>query len=117
MKIKTTTKELKKRYGHRHALIIPDGMGQNLFSEHDMHAYTCGVYGWNYDAYFLNNYVILRGYRGMFGVDVDSEIISKYDHMASDLKKAYFIGGNYKELHAKIADLQADFLKEVTQNI
>ena len=117
MKIKTTTKELKNRYGLRHALIIPDGMGQNLFPEHDMHEYTCGVYGWNYDAYFLNNYVILRGYRGMFGVDVDSEIISKYDRMASDFKKAHFIGGNYKELHAKIADLQADFLKEVTQNI
>ena len=38
----------------------------------DSNYYTCGVYGWNYDVYFLSNelglpYIVTTGYRNMPG--------------------------------------------------
>lgn len=34
--------------------------------------YTCGVYGWKYDAYYLgDSMIITTGYRNMIGLEID----------------------------------------------
>ena len=40
---------------------------QNLLRAHDANAYTCGVYGWNFDVYEVYGLTICTGYRGMPG--------------------------------------------------
>lgn len=38
-----------------------------LLSNHSPIAYTCGVYGWNFDVYEIDGLTICTGYRGMPG--------------------------------------------------
>lgn len=40
---------------------------QHLLKNHDASAYTCGVYGWNFDVYHIYGLTICTGYRGMSG--------------------------------------------------
>lgn len=40
---------------------------QHLLRNHDASAYTCGVYGWNFDVYHIYGLTICTGYRGMPG--------------------------------------------------
>lgn len=40
---------------------------QHLLRNHDVSAYTCGVYGWNFDVYHIYGLTICTGYRGMPG--------------------------------------------------
>lgn len=39
----------------------------HLLSRHNPIAYTCGVYGWNFDVYEVYGLTICTGYRGMPG--------------------------------------------------
>lgn len=38
-----------------------------LLSNHEPTAYTCGIYGWNFDVYTVYGVTICTGYRGMPG--------------------------------------------------
>lgn len=38
-----------------------------LLHNHSPIAYTCGVYGWNFDVYEIDGLTICTGYRGMPG--------------------------------------------------
>lgn len=38
-----------------------------LLRNHSPIAYTCGVYGWNFDVYEIDGLTICTGYRGMPG--------------------------------------------------
>lgn len=40
---------------------------QNLLSNHEPGAYTCGVYGWNFDVYGVYGVTLCTGYRRMPG--------------------------------------------------
>ena len=65
MKYKTTAKAV--RYGS----VNPKSAGycdlQHLLTNHSPVAYTCGVYGWNFDVYEVYGVTICTGYRGMVG--------------------------------------------------
>lgn len=39
----------------------------HLLTNHSPIAYTCGVYGWNFDVYEINGLTICTGYRNMPG--------------------------------------------------
>lgn len=71
MKFKTTAKAIRSEGGNIIALGYCDGC--HLFHYHDPVAYTCGVYGWNFDVYSIypegkyNPVTICTGYRGMVG--------------------------------------------------
>ena len=39
----------------------------HLLRNHEPNAYTCGVYGWNFDVYEVYGVTICTGYRGMPG--------------------------------------------------
>lgn len=68
-KIKVTAKAIRND-GTKH-ICLGYCEAAHLFRSFDPLFYTCGVYGWNFDAYrfYHNNevYTICTGYRGMIG--------------------------------------------------
>ena len=64
MKFKTTNKEVKRLNNVRCAGYCDLS---KLLVNHEPIAYTCGVYGWNYDVYSVYGLTICTGYRGMPG--------------------------------------------------
>lgn len=85
MKFKTTTKQVKNgcvniKYAGYCDL-------QFLLRNHEPTAYTCGVYGWNYDIYEIYGVTICTGYRGMPGTRLEQ--ISEYEKMARDIWDNY----------------------------
>lgn len=111
MKMKTTKKQIKECYTK--FIHLADGDCQNLFPEHGAHAYTCGVYGWNFDAFFFGYTAVMRGYRGMFGVMPDNDLCKEYDKKAEELRHISFRTGNNKEYREKLYSLQSEFIKKV----
>ena len=65
MKFKTTAKAIRNGGGE----IICAGYCelQHLLHGHEPIAYTCGIYGWNFDVYSVYGLTICTGYRGMPG--------------------------------------------------
>ena len=102
MKYKTTSKAIKEGYYH----IIPVGYCelQSLLKYKRPNAYTCGVYGWNYDVYDIGGRAICTGYRGMPSANVKKDsyaIAKKYEDLSHDA-------------NAETCDkLIADFINEV----
>lgn len=72
--------------------------------------YTCGVYGWNFDAVTHGNKCITTGYRGMIGERVPSEIVEKYEGAARKLAEDWNI--DYPTKKAKIDELLENFFME-----
>lgn len=58
-----------------------------LLRNHSPIAYTCGVYGWNFDVFEVYGVTICTGYRNMPGKRLDG--VQEYE------KKAHEIWGNY----------------------
>lgn len=65
MKFKTTTKAIRE--WNKNIKSAGYCELQNLLRGIEPVAYTCGVYGWNYDVYQINGVTICTGYRGMPG--------------------------------------------------
>ena len=65
MKFKTSTKQIKSSYQDCISAGYCDL--QYLLNFEKPKAYTCGVYGWNYDVYEIEGVAICIGYRGMPG--------------------------------------------------
>lgn len=53
---------------------------QYLLSNHEPTAYTCGVYGWNFDVYKVYGITICTGYRGTPGERLQG--VEEYEHKA-----------------------------------
>ena len=53
---------------------------QYLLKNHEPTAYTCGVYGWNFDVYEAYGVTICTGYRLMPGERLQG--IEEYEHKA-----------------------------------
>ena len=54
-----------------------------LLQNHSPVAYTCGVYGWNFDVYDVYGVTICTGYRGMPGERLQG--IIEYEQKARDV--------------------------------
>lgn len=54
---------------------------QHLLKNHEPTAYTCGVYGWNFDVYEVYGVTICTGYRGMPGERL-AGVVEEYEHKA-----------------------------------
>ena len=65
MKFKTTRKAITNNYPN----IVSVGYCDlyHLLSVTEPIAYTCGVYGWNFDLYVIDDLAICTGYRNMPG--------------------------------------------------
>lgn len=83
MKFKTTAKAIRNSYGKKVAISYCGA--QYLLRNHAPVAYTCGVYGWNFDVYEVDGVTICTGYRGMVGQSPDYETLNKYERAARDI--------------------------------
>ena len=76
---------------------------QTLLRYHSPVAYTCGVYGWNFDVYEVNGLTVCTGYRGMPGRRANN--IGKYEEAARDA----LVHLNYTDAQAEIERLLEEF--------
>jgi len=110
MKIKVTKKDLTGRYGKIYWCGYCDL--QPLFSSSDATFYNCGVYGWNYDGFIIDdNTVITSGYRGMFGDSLPEKcynIIRKANKIYNDYSIAW------DDRAKKIKYYKKQFIKALT---
>ena len=56
---------------------------QALLRNHSPIAYTCGVYGWNFDVYEVYGVTICTGYRNMPGARLEK--IGEYENKAASI--------------------------------
>lgn len=108
MKYKTTAKAI--RQSGETALAIGYCDLADLLRYENPIAYTCGVYGWNFDVYKVNGINICTGYRGMVGKSVDYEITREYNGKARKINSDWSIP--YEEKREKVNALLMEFLKK-----
>ena len=76
-----------------------------LLNNHEPTAYTCGVYGWNYDVYTVHGLTICTGYRNMPGERLQK--VSEYEQKAQEIMNSYDIP--YEERKNRIDELLKEF--------
>ena len=94
MKYRTTAKYLRENGG----LVVKCGYCDlaTLLRDESPVAYTCGVYGWNFDVYEVCGITICTGYRGMVGRRANG--IREYEEKAKALEKKYNQWTEYDKL-------------------
>ena len=102
MKFKTTTKAI--RNGSINVKCAGYCELQYLLRGHEPIAYTCGVYGWNYDVYTVHGVTICTGYRGMPGGHLQG--CTEYEN------KARAIWHDYKMPYEQQREQTEQLLKE-----
>jgi hypothetical protein len=80
MKYKTTAKEI--RNSSAPVIAISYCGAQALLNYRSPEAYTCGVYGWNFDVYRVHGVVICTGYRGMVGIAPNYDTLNALEKQA-----------------------------------
>lgn len=80
---------------------------QYLLRAHDPNAYTCGVYGWNFDVYEVYGLTICTGYRGMPGKRLEG--IAEYETKAAAIWDDY--NRPYDERREEVEKLLYEFCK------
>lgn len=105
MKFKTTTKYIKAVYNN----IKCAGYCElsNLLRGREPIAYTCGIYGWNYDVYYINGVTICTGYRGMPGARVQGA--TEYEQKARAIWEDY--NRPWDDRAAEVENLLKEFCK------
>ena len=81
MKFKTTTKAIREGSCNLRCAGYCDLC--YLLRGHEPVAYTCGVYGWNYDVYEVYGLTICTGYRGMPGKRLEG--IAEFEEKAKKI--------------------------------
>ena len=106
MKIKTTRKAIV----NGSAKIVCAGYCDlwHLLSTRSPFAYTCGVYGWNFDAYDVDGVTICTGYRGMPGRRANN--IREFEDRAREIYNDRNV--NYGERREKLEKLLHEFVAQ-----
>lgn len=78
-----------------------------LLRNHEPNAYTCGVYGWNFDVYEVYGVTICTGYRNMPGPTLKH--ISEYEEKARELVRDRTL--TYEQANEEIEKLLQEFCK------
>ena len=91
MKFKTTRKAIVN--GTNPHLLFRCGFCDMhyLLRNHSPIAYTCGVYGWNFDVYSVHDIVITTGYRNMCGKPIKWEFLREYERKAKSVFDDYSV--------------------------
>ena len=111
MKFRTTSKELR---GLPYTYKCGYCALQHLLHYVNPVAYTCGVYGWNFDVYELKGYItITTGYRGMVGKQIDYDICKKYDVKAEKIIYNYTAKWSCETKKRKVTKLLEKFCDEI----
>ena len=110
MKHKTTRKAIVEGTPANRLLSIGYCGAADLLRNHQSVAYTCGVYGWNFDVYEVYGWTICTGYRNMPGRTAKN--VHEYNAKARALidEEINKHNHNWKELANKIEELLKEFL-------
>ena len=108
MKFKTTAKSIREGYAKK--IAVGYCSMQHLLWNHAPIAYTCGVYGWNFDVYTVDGVTICTGYRGMVGKSVDYEMLREYETAAE--KAMHDRNMEYEQRQAEVERLLKEFLSK-----
>ena len=84
MKYKTTRKAIVEGTPANSLVSVGQCDLADLLCYHSPTAYTCGVYGWNFDVYEVYGKTICTGYRGMPGRRANN--ISEYEKRAEAIR-------------------------------
>ena len=107
MKYKTTAKAI------REGSCNPRSVGycdlQYLLNNHSPIAYTCGVYGWNFDVYEVYGVTICTGYRGMIGLRCEG--VQEYEEKAAKILSWENKEMTYDEKREAVENLLREFCK------
>ena len=114
-KIKVSCKELKERFDN----VIVAGYCdlQDLLSQENAVFYNCGVYGWNFDVYIIDNEtIIITGYRNLNGNLRNYDITRKYNELARIEKQKYYYNNlTYEQMKENLNKLIKDYVKEMKE--
>ena len=105
MKYKTTAKAIRENACNPRTVGYCDL--QYLLTNHTPNAYTCGVYGWNFDVYDVYGVTICTGYRGMVGARCEG--IAEYEKKAKDILHDEKL--TYDEAKKAVENLLHEFCK------
>lgn len=107
MKYKTTTKALREGAYNLRCAGYCDLF--YLLYRHEPIAYTCGVYGWNFDVYEVYGVTICTGYRGMIGPRCEG--IAEYEKKAKEILSWENKEMTYDEKREAVENLLHEFCK------
>lgn len=107
-KIKTTRKHIVETTAPDYLIAEGYCCLTDLLRNHEPVAYTCGVYGWNFDVYEVYGLTICTGYRGMPGRSVDD--LCEANKRAREIMEG---AGTYEQRMNAIEDL----LRETCEKI
>ena len=89
MKYKTTRKAIVEGTPANNLVSVGYCDLAELLCYHNPTAYTCGVYGWNFDVYEVYGLTICTGYRGMPGRKANN--VREYEQKAKAIRYKYDI--------------------------
>lgn len=104
-KIKMTRKAITQNFSNIRCAGFCDL--QNLLSNHEPGAYTCGVYGWNFDVYNVYGVTLCTGYRRMPGKSAEG--IEEYEAAAARIRRDDT--RTYEERQKEVEKLLMEFCK------
>lgn len=107
MKYKTTIRAIRENACNPRSVGYCDL--QHLLTNHSPNAYTCGVYGWNFDIYYVYGVTICTGYRGMVGPRCEG--VREYDKKAAKILSWENKKMTYDEKREAVENLLHEFCK------
>lgn len=107
MKYKTTAKAIRENACNPRTVGYCDLW--HLLNNHEPNAYTCGVYGWNFDVYEIYGLTICTGYRGMVGPRCEG--IAEYEEKAAKILSWENKEMTYDEKREAVENLLHEFCK------
>ena len=110
MKYKTTAKAIRQESKYIPTLSIGYCGACNLLRFHEPVAYTCGVYGWNFDIYAIDGVHICTGYRGMVGKTPNNDILRLYEDAATKVMGMNEL--SWEEKEQKVEKLLSAFIHD-----
>lgn len=106
MKLKTTRKAIVNASTDIISIGYCDAA--TLLRNHNALAYTCGVYGWNFDVFEIDGKTICTGYRNMPGRTAKN--VGEYEKKARAIMEQY--SRNYEERCEDVEKLLHEFLAQ-----
>lgn len=106
MKLKTTRKAIVN--ASTDIISIGYCAAQTLLRNHNALAYTCGVYGWNFDVFEIDGKTICTGYRNMPGRTAKN--VGEYEKKARAIMEQY--SRNWEQRCEDVEKLLHEFLAQ-----
>jgi hypothetical protein len=104
--MKITAKSVREYQGKK--LAIPYCEAQSMLYYQDKYGYNSGIYGWNFNAYYVNGVIITTGYRNLVGDNAKN--LGEYEAKAKAILKA--TGYTIEEREAAVNAVLYEFLAQ-----